>query len=278
MTFTPPPPAPTSTDPVNFDARADALMSWFATHVQEQNNELPLIQLAALGGLSASAAMNATDYVATSASPLNVNAGAKTVTLQQTGKGFANGDQVVITRRSNSTTRMYGALTGAPTGTGNINLPVNVTAFEGSGGPFSDWVVSLAALADLPFSASPAQLMGGATDKAVVTPKSLRDAAIVTAQTFATSFAPDFSSNVSRSVVLTSNASLIAPIGCKSGQMYALNLFKTGGNWSASWSAAYQWGIVGAPSLSVAGTRDVVFLYCVDENAPTFVCSFWKEI
>lgn len=279
MPYTPPPPAPSTNDPSNFDARADALMAWFATHVQEQNDYLPLVELATTGGLAADAALSVTDYVASSASSLDVSTGAKTVVLQQSGKGFAIGDQVVITRRGNSSTRLYGVLTGAPSGAGNVNLPVNVTAFEGSGTGVTGWIVSLAALADLPFSASAAHIAAGTSDKVLITPKSLADSMAIGVLTDGATVTPDFSTGFVKHVTIAGNRTIAAPVGGRQGFTYYLFIKQdaTGTARIPSWTGAYTWGAAGAPTLSVGANKtDLISLLCLDAATPYYWAVFLK--
>lgn len=100
---------------------------------------------------SAAAAIGASNYSATSASSINLALTSQTMNLAQTGKGFANGDKLVLYRRSDTDTRVYATYTAFTSGTGAGT--VTVTRFVGSGGPYSDWLVVHAA-----FETTPANL------------------------------------------------------------------------------------------------------------------------
>lgn len=102
---------------------------------------------------SAASAINAPGTQATSSTSMSVSLGAKTPTLDQTGKAFAVGQQLVFARSSAPATRMFARLDAFTPGTGAMSITVQT--FEGSGGPYTDWIVSLgtaapASIPDLP--------------------------------------------------------------------------------------------------------------------------------
>lgn len=108
---------------------------------------------ASAAAASAASAINAPGTQATSTTSLSVSLGAKSLTLAQTGKAFAIGQQLVLARASAPATRMFVRLDAFTSGTGAMD--VLVQSYEGSGGPYTDWVVSLgtatpAGVPDLP--------------------------------------------------------------------------------------------------------------------------------
>ena len=96
---------------------------------------------------SATVAVGSTSYAATSASAITVGTGAgKTLTLDQTGKGFAVNDQVSLVLRGDDAIRMRGTITAFNAGTGAMTF----TATEAYGsGSQSGWAVMLTALEGL---------------------------------------------------------------------------------------------------------------------------------
>lgn len=101
----------------------------------------------------AASAMGAPGTQATSSTSMSVSLGVKTPTLDQTGKAFAVGQQLVFARSSAPATRMFARLDAFTPGTGAMSITVQT--FEGSGGPYTDWIVSLgtaapASIPDLP--------------------------------------------------------------------------------------------------------------------------------
>lgn len=87
---------------------------------------------------SALSAINSPGTQATSASSITVGLGAKSLTLQQTGKAFVPGQYVTIARTSAPTTWMVAAINTHNPGTGAVD--VTVTGYNGAG-THSDWTV-----------------------------------------------------------------------------------------------------------------------------------------
>lgn len=109
---------------------------------------------------AAAAAVGATGYSATSVTSFSIGTGSKAFTTQS-GKSFAaSGDRVTAISRANPYNRMRGAATYSGT-----TLTITVDEIEGSGGPFTDWLLILSALEPLaPFGKQgvwiPAAAMG----------------------------------------------------------------------------------------------------------------------
>lgn len=154
MTITPLPEAPSTADPTNFEAKADALLSQLPTMVAQFNTDIAGINAAvastsaaaAIAQASAAAAAGSTAYSGTSTSSASLTTGSKTINLAETGKGFAVGDQVTLIRRSNGATRMRGLYTAFNSGTGAGTININEIPLGVSGGPFTDWLVILTGL------------------------------------------------------------------------------------------------------------------------------------
>nr|WP_315249326.1 hypothetical protein [uncultured Duganella sp.] len=89
---------------------------------------------------SAASAANAPGTAATSTTSLTVNPGGKTLTLAQTGKAFALGQQIRIASAAAPENWMDGTLTAFNPATGVMT--VSVTNIQGAG-TYASWVVSL---------------------------------------------------------------------------------------------------------------------------------------
>lgn len=113
---------------------------------------------AAEAAASAASALGAPGTNATSATSMTVSVASKSFTLAQTGKAYSIGQTVIIARTSApGTTQMVGIITAFNSGTGAIT--VDVAQIVGSGGPFTDWTISMGVIVN---SALPAQSAGTA--------------------------------------------------------------------------------------------------------------------
>lgn len=101
------------------------------------------LQAAADAIAAASTALNAPGTSATSSSSLTVGDGDKNLTLNETGKAFALGQDVSIARTSAPGTRMIGVITAFDAGAGTMTVNVPEDNYFGSG-THSDWTIALA--------------------------------------------------------------------------------------------------------------------------------------
>ncbi len=97
---------------------------------------------ASAASASAASAVAAPGTNATSTSSLTIGTGSQSLTIE-TGKSLVVGASVKIARTSEPTKWMAGDITAYNSGTGA--LTVNATTINGSGGPYTDWTVSLSA-------------------------------------------------------------------------------------------------------------------------------------
>lgn len=141
----PPPEPPLSTSPATFDSRADAWFAWVYETGLEWVDAWPTVEgvegFAAEAQAAASAAIASTTYTGTSTTSIALTTGSKSITTQ-TGKAFVTGDEVVLISRTDRSVRGYGSVSAYTSGSGAMT--VNVTEWEGAGGPFTSWVVILA--------------------------------------------------------------------------------------------------------------------------------------
>lgn len=143
------PTPPSTSDPVNFDSRADAYVEAQAASVTQFNalgtnvfnNATDAAASATAAATSAASAINSPSTSATSITSLTVSAGPKTLTLEQTGKAFALGQPVTISRTSDAAaTYMAGRIDAFNAGTGVMTVAVEV---PGGSGTYADWTVAL---------------------------------------------------------------------------------------------------------------------------------------
>lgn len=151
--FTPLPTPPSTLDPVNFNARADAFLGALPTFQEELN------------AYSAALTNMATD--STSTSSVAIGTGSKSFTVQ-TGKSYYAGMTVQAASTANPTNWMIGTLTSYDSGTGA--LVMNVTTKSGSG-TFASWNLFLSlTLGDTPigFNELSTDVITGASEISVV--------------------------------------------------------------------------------------------------------------
>jgi hypothetical protein len=253
---------------------------------------------------SAASAVLAPGTSATSTTSMSIGTGSKAFTLAQTGKNFAVGMTAVIARTSAAaTTLMIGRITAFNSGTGAITVEVSTTV--GSGGPFTDWTISLGVDAagtvassrtisaggiatgggDLSANrtitvtkSTAAQVRSGTDDATAVTPKAAMDALAIQTLTDGATVNWDMGASPNAKVTLGGNRTLAQPTGYKEGATYANDLIQDGvGGRTCAFASCYDFGVVGAPTLSTgANKRDRMFAYCYDAVTPRFACTFWK--
>lgn len=154
------PTPPSTSDPTNFDSRADAFLGALPDFTTEANalatnvfnnatdaatNATTATTKAGEAAASAASALNAPGTSATSTTSLIVGPGSRSLTLAQTGKAFAIGQQVRIADTADAATNwMQGIITAFNSGTGAMTVAVAASAGTGT---ISAWTVSLAGFA-----------------------------------------------------------------------------------------------------------------------------------
>jgi hypothetical protein len=124
MSITPLPTPPSTSDPANFDARADAFLAALPTFVTEANAQAANL----VGSL----------FTGTSASTVTVATGSKSFTAT-TGLSWQIGQPLILASAAAPASFMSGQVTAYNSGTGA--LTVLVTTIGGSGS-HSDWKIS----------------------------------------------------------------------------------------------------------------------------------------
>lgn len=164
-TITALPTPPSTDDPANFSTRADAFLGALQSPFVTEANAMAAAMNTVAGEVAADAtataadrtvveaaadaAVAATAYVATSASSIAVSAGAKSVSLVETGRLFANGDDITLFRRADNRVRMRGVASSCNMTAKTMTVTVPAGGFSGSG-TYTDWIVSHSAFTNLP--------------------------------------------------------------------------------------------------------------------------------
>jgi hypothetical protein len=147
VAINPLPQPPQTSDPANFDVRADAYVlaeQAFSTQVelgrkQINDNAISVAANAAMVQDVAQNVLNAPTTMATSTSSQTISAGSKTFTGLDPSKVLGRGQFVVVSASSSPSNYMLGQVTSPQSG-GSVTI--NVTATGGSG-TFSAWDISL---------------------------------------------------------------------------------------------------------------------------------------
>lgn len=280
-----PTPPSRSDSPDDFVTKADALLGALPTFVTQANAMAAALDTeaaavdadatsaagsataaagsAAAALASATQAVAAAGYLAVSSTSFSIGTGSKTFAIG-TGKSFqaAGGDAIVVKRLGDGAARMYGVTTGYSGG----NLTVNVTSVLGSGGPYTDWIVTLQAF-DALAASTVAQFLAGASALVALTPASAAGTAAFVPLTDAPTVTWDIVTNGANAALSlgASGHTISAPTlsggtpfdGCPA----ALELI--GNNYTPTWSTGFDWGAVGiqAPTAGT-GKRDIYsFVY-----------------
>ncbi|MDO9140943.1 MAG: DUF1566 domain-containing protein [Methylobacter sp.] len=122
------------------EATASVAASTATTKAAEASGSATVASTAAnAAAASAATAVNSPGTSATSVTSMAIGLGAKTLTIQ-TGKLFAIGQFVTITRTSDTTNYLFGKITAHNSGTGE--LTINAEQIGGSG-TYTDWTIAL---------------------------------------------------------------------------------------------------------------------------------------
>lgn len=266
------PTPPSTSDPANFDSRADAFLGALPDLVTQTNalgdnvydnatdaatSATTATTKANEAAASAASALNAPGTSATSTTSLTVGSGSKSLTLAQTGKDFALGQPVRIAdNAAPSTNWMQGVITAFTPGSGAMT--VDVGTFEGSG-TISDWTISLTGPDALPAASGAEVRSGAATDKAV-TPDALTDAVAFTTLTDASTVAWDAATDGPHAkVTLGGNRTIGAPTNLQDGKTYVLNINPA--TYTPAWASIWNFGDLGAPVLPASVWSKVTAQY-----------------
>lgn len=273
--FTAPPPAPSRLvdNKATYVPKADAFAGWLVTFAGQIAAGVQWIadQVVAITGYSNSAsaaasaaqsaaiaAAGATGYFDTLSTNVSCTVGAKALTLDHTGKSFANNQRVSLVRASNAAIRLSGLLSasnmvGPPAVT---TLTVDQLSPAAAGGPFNDWFLILDAFLP-PLAASAADERAGTDATKFSTPKSQTDAAAFITLTDASTVAWVATDGFNARVTVTGNRLIGTPSGLADGETYTLHIVQgAGGPWTPSFSSA--WELAGVAFSATAGKEDKI--------------------
>lgn len=262
------PTPPSTSDPVNFDSRADDFLgalpdfrsqanalgtSVYNNAVEAATSATTATTKATEAAASAASAVNAPGTSATSTTSLAVGSGAKSLTLAQTGKDFAVGQPVRVARTSApSTTWMQGIITAFNSGTGAMT--VDVSTFAGTG-THTDWTISLTGPDALP-AASAAEVRAGTESAKAVTPASQVGSAAFQTLTDAATINWNTALGYNAYVTLGGNRAMAAPTNMQDGLPYQLFIDQgAAGNRTLSWDSIFDWRDLGVPTLSTGANK-----------------------
>jgi hypothetical protein len=273
-----PDPAPQRTDAAAvFIERADSKVAHDVTFIEEMNDSvIPAINAGIEAATDVSgaavAAVENTDYAASSTSSLALSTGSKSVVLTQSGKLFAANDFIVAVYRPDPAIRLFMTVDSVAGTTLTCTVPSG--GVFGTGGPYSNWLIIHTGF--LGNAATAAEVRAGTDDTLQITPENLVEAALPwAALTDAATIAWDMALYWNTAVILGGNRTMGVPTNPKGGMTYVLEVLQDAtGSRTLSWPSNYDFGAAGAPVLSTgANKRDIVSLYCYNAATPSFRCS-----
>lgn len=260
-----PSPAPQTSDPANFQTRADALMAALPTMVTEENLAIAAMNTvagevtasAAAADASALTAVGVAGYLRRSTASLTIGTGSKSVTglNSPSAASFANGDQVSLIDATNDTNRMWGAVSSANMAAGTMTVTVSGTDFAGSGTGLTNWIVVLKSLERLA-SATAAQVRAGTSSATAVSPLALAAAAAFQTLTWNATQTWDTALGFNARVVLAGTTTFSAPTNLQDGLTYTLFIIQDAtGSRTVTWNSVFDWGLAGTPVLSTGANK-----------------------
>lgn len=260
---------PSTADPSNFDARADALLGALPDMVTEENAAIAAmnaaitqlnLDIAAIAN-SAAVAADAAGMLGSSTTTLSVGAGNKDITLQAAKPNLlTSGRRVVLVLKSDPTVRMFGNVEPTPTPTSTTARIAVTSGGVFGAGSYGSWDVMAASFFQA--AATKLEMWAGLIDSAAVSPESLRLAAEFQTLTEAEAVAgwPTATKGFNAKVTLTANRVIGAPTGLQDGVTYTFQPIQGGsGSYTLSWNSIWDFGVGGAPTLSTTvGKEDKI--------------------
>lgn len=255
-----PTPVPTTDDPANFDARADALLAWFPDGVDQIQsvadttyaNAAEVFETALELETTAAVAADAAGLVAQSTSNLAVSAGAKTITFTTAKPLLAEVNRrLVAILKSDPSIRMFMTVATAPTSS-SITATVSSGDIYGSG-TYSSWQIMDAAF--LSPAATVADIRAGTSDVPAVTPASGYSALAEVVLAYngsnivTSGSVLDHQAFINASVTLTKNSTLPNLTNPKVGGSGRIRIQQNGtGGWTLSYGTDWEFEGNVAPS------------------------------
>lgn len=262
-----PTPVPSTDDPGNFDARADATLGALPPAVDGMNaaalnvfdNASEVFAKAVEIAAAALVATDAAGLVGRSNSPLVVGAGTKTVGLLEAKPNLAVlNKRVAIVQISDPSIKMFGTISGV---TNSSTFAVTVVSSGAFGsGSYSSWQIIDAAFFGA--AATAADLWAAQTDAAAPTPKSIREAKVWVPLVDGPTVTPDGLSGRNFTWAIAGNRLLAAITNCAPNDTYFLEITQDAtGNRDIAWAAGVYYRAGGLPALSdTPGGKDYLQL------------------
>lgn len=249
---------PSTSDPANFDARADAFLGNFPAFGAQINATATGMNAAAeemetaVAEISAAAlvAADAAGLVGRSISPLVVGAGTKTISLLVAKPSLVVlNRRVVIVQLSDPTIRMFGTISSV-TSSSAFTVTVVSSGSFGSGS-FSSWQIIDAAFFGA--AATKEDLWAGTSDAAAPTPKTFRDAKVWVALVDGATVTPNGLVGRNFTWTIGGNRALAAITNCSPNDTFLLEITQDGtGSRILAWASGVYFRAGGLPVLSTA--------------------------
>jgi hypothetical protein len=264
-----PSPPPSTSDPTNFDTRADALLGALPTFGTEQNAAIAAMNTvsgevtasaasaaanATAATTAASVATNATNYLTRITLTLAIGTGAKSLTGLVSTLAMVNGDDWYLVDPTNAANRMHGIISSHTAGSSTATLTVASGGFAGSGSPTS-WLVVHADLMPL-LTGIAADLLLGTSTIAGLTAGAIYAALAEVTLTDAATIALDMSTFINGVVTLAGNRILGNPSNAKPGQTGHIRIVQDPtGSRTLSYSSNWKFPQAVAPSLTATANH-----------------------
>lgn len=246
------------------------------------------------------AALNGAATSATSTTSLLIGTGAKSLTLAQTGKGFAIGQTVVIASNAGATNQMIGIITAFNSGTGAMT--VQVSSVSGAG-TLADWTIAVSSSAGVASSrtitaaglitgggdmsadrtvtvtaAVAADVRTGTSVATAMTPKSLADAMAPVSVSYGATVTLDLSTGLNFDIgTLTGGMTLANPSNAKVGQSGRIRIPQDATGSRLITYGSWFKGVGGPQTLSTAANSVDLLVYFV-RDATTIEYSLQKAV
>ncbi len=253
-------PVPLSTDPDNFEARAD--QAWIelpesidgmnAAGLVTFNNATEVFNRASEIEAAALVATDAAGLVGRSSSPLVVGAGVKTVGLLEAKPKLAVlNKRVVIVQISDPTIRMFGTISSVTSSSAFAVTVVSSGAF--GAGLFSAWQIIDAAFFGA--AATKEDLWAGASDAAAPTPKTIRDAKVWVPLIDGATVTPNGLVGRNFTWTIGGNRALAAITNCSPNDTFLLEITQdVTGSRILAWASGVYFRAGGLPVLSTTAS------------------------
>lgn len=245
---------------VIFSGQLIIAVAWIADQVAAIVGYVASASASALAAASAAAAAaSAAGYMDTCATSVSATTGAKNLTLDHTGKSFANAQRASLVRASDPTIRLSGLISSANSGAGTYTLTVDQLSPGAAGGPFTDWLFILDALLP-PIAASVADMRVGTDVARFMTAGALASSQAFITLTDASTVSWNVANGPNARVTINGNRTIAAPTNMQDGLYYTLDVVQgTGGSFVPSYDSVFDFGVLVAPTHSTtAGKEDKV--------------------